>query len=83
MHSLQKFSGKRPGKLMTFLAALAMSLLTGCASSQPSPSPYMYTGAGLGRSLGGRHRGRRQSQQSLERSSYRRFAGRRRGWCRG
>ena len=34
MHNLQKFSGKRPGKLMAILAALALSLLTGCASSQ-------------------------------------------------
>ncbi len=54
MNGLQKFSGKHPGKLMAFLAALALSLLAGCASyySQASPSPYMLPGAGLGAALG-------------------------------
>jgi uncharacterized membrane protein YebE (DUF533 family) len=55
MNGLQKFSGKHPGKLMLFLAALALSLLAGCASSyysQASPSPYMLPGAGLGAALG-------------------------------
>jgi hypothetical protein len=52
MNGLQKFSGKHPGKLMAFLAALALSLLAGCASSQQWPSPYMLPGAGLGGALG-------------------------------
>ncbi len=52
MNGLQKFSGKHPGKLLVFLAALALSLFAGCAGSQPSPSPYMLPGAGIGAALG-------------------------------
>jgi Glycine zipper len=52
MNGLKRFLGASLGKRLVFVAVVALSLVTGCASSQPSPSPYMYGGAGLGAALG-------------------------------
>ena len=73
MKTRQRFWSLRLEKQWILVGLLGLSLLTGCAT--PSQNPYLYTGAGLGAAPGGRHRGRRQSQQPLEGGGYRRLLG--------
>jgi hypothetical protein len=52
MSGLKRFLGVSLKKRLVFVTIMAASLLMGCASSQPSPSPYMLPGAGIGGALG-------------------------------
>ena len=49
----QRFGNLGLKKQLTVIGLLGLSLLMGCSSmNTASPSPYMYTGAGLGAALG-------------------------------
>lgn len=52
MNKLQRFYRKAKVRQLLAGLLLTMSFLSGCASSQPNPSPYMLPGAGLGAALG-------------------------------
>ncbi|HZE20641.1 MAG TPA: YMGG-like glycine zipper-containing protein [Desulfobaccales bacterium] len=52
MNGLKRLFGASLKKGLVLVIVAAFGLLTGCASSQPSPNPYMYSGAGLGAALG-------------------------------
>ncbi len=52
MNKLQRFYRKAKAPQLLAGLLLTMSFLSGCASSQPSPSPYMLPGAGVGAALG-------------------------------
>jgi hypothetical protein len=52
MNGLKRLFGASLKRGLVLVTVLAFGLLTGCASSQPSPNPYMYSGAGLGAALG-------------------------------
>jgi hypothetical protein len=45
-----RFGSRHPGRQWVILALLALSFLTGCAST--NQDPYLYKGAGLGAAMG-------------------------------